>query len=200
MSDAERQDGHPERSCFTFTLPNSWMLKSRFDVECPAPRGPYVVLLCQTEIVFEVDALFGRTNAAAWNGVHLGPGVNALCEMFSDEVTNRWTKLRRSPSALPACPTDIQAEALIPGVVAREKIIGVVFRSVDDLNAVVDRDGAGPGPWNRSGVRKIAAEWWNPRIAPREYRPRRVPSAHIAVPFPTVTQLIATARVECATM
>ena len=89
MSAVARQVGHRDRSCFTFTSPNSWMLKSRFDVECPAALDPYVVLLCQTEVAFAPDVLFGRTNAAAWNGKHLRSDAAALREMFSDEVTNR---------------------------------------------------------------------------------------------------------------
>lgn len=113
--DLLRLDGHPDHICCSIQYPNVWYLRSRRQNATPLQRlfPAWVCLLIDPSYLWADDALFCHRNAAAGSGSYIAAGADAFAAMYDDVVDGSRGPVHRDHKA-ESCPTDDQAEVLIP--------------------------------------------------------------------------------------
>lgn len=121
-TDSLRLDGHPDKTCVTFTYPNPFY----FDVVKKSREltgfSDWVLLFIKTDVLSRDGVLFCECNAAVRGGRLLKTGVTGLERCFADLV---YPVTQRSPTQDPRAATNLQAEALIPGPIPLTDIIAI---------------------------------------------------------------------------
>lgn len=134
VTDQNRIDGRLDHICCSVEYPNSWYFEKvrRKDelftdwlIICLDP-----CLLWETR---EKPVLFCRCNAATESGSFISSGLQSWKALFQPEVTCNRTIIR-SLTMLACCPTDGQAEVLIPGAIPLRYIKAVVVKSVEQAH------------------------------------------------------------------
>jgi hypothetical protein len=93
----------------------------------------WIIIYLDPCLLWERVALFAPRNAAAKGGRLLKSGLSAWQALFQPEVSGQRT-FRRSERRLACCPTDEQAEVLIPGSISQHSYIkAVVVRNEEQL-------------------------------------------------------------------
>jgi hypothetical protein len=91
------------------------------------PFRDWMILCLDPCLVWERAALFSPRNAAAQYGALLKRGWQGWSALFHPEVSGaRGMARRRTPRHLRCCPTDDQAEILIPGAISKHYIRTVI--------------------------------------------------------------------------
>ena len=125
VTDTQRIDGRPECICCSVEYPNTWYL-SKIRVHS-RPFRDWIILCLDPCLVWERAALFSPRNAAAQRGALLTPGWQGWRALFQQEVQGAYGRVyERTPHHLPCCPTDDQAEVLIPGAISKSYIRAVI--------------------------------------------------------------------------
>lgn len=127
-NDPARLDGYLDYVNCSVEYPNTWYYRRVKE------RDPlfvdWVALLLRPELLWHPGTLFCPTNAAAQRGALVRGGLEGFLALFAQEVVGaRGKKIRRSSQMLPCCPTDDQAEVLIPVSVPRSMIEAVAVGS-----------------------------------------------------------------------
>lgn len=127
-TDTKRWDRHTDHICCSIQYPNPWYFKEAVG------RGnvslDWVVLLLCPSYLWMDGTLFCDTNAATEKGGRIRAGLKGFKALFADEVAVSGRAEFRTRASKPDCvPTDGQAEVLIPHLVRRDTIIGLVVRS-----------------------------------------------------------------------
>lgn len=132
--DLERLDGHPDHICCTIQYPNVWYLRSKRRDATPLQRlfPDWVCLLIKPSYLSAGGTLFCHRNAAAGTGAYLAAGPAAFAAMYADVVPGARGPIGRDEKPR-SCPTDDQAEALIPKQIAFEDASHLVV--ADDAQA-----------------------------------------------------------------
>lgn len=121
-TDPYRFDDHPDMTCVTFTYPNPFY----FEIARQSPKfrrfPDWVCLLINVDVLTRDGALFSPVNAAKGHGAYLKPGAEGLAECFAPTVLQR----SRGPAHHPLAPTDLQAEALVPGPIPLSDVSAIV--------------------------------------------------------------------------
>jgi ssDNA thymidine ADP-ribosyltransferase, DarT len=128
--DRERLDGHPDHISCSVQYPNPWYLRARRGSATAEQRlfPDWVCLLIEPSHLDRDDALFCYRNAAAARGALLEPGIEAFEAMYDDPVAGQRGPVYRGAKP-DSCPTDDQAEVMIPK-----------FIPLEDANRVVVHD------------------------------------------------------------
>lgn len=127
VTDNARLDGHLNHVCCSVEYPNSWYLRKAREREQLFPD--WVIVYLDTSLLWEREALFSPRNAAAQSGMLLRPGWNAWQALFATQVAGAYNKIRtRTAQMLICCPTDDQAEVLIPNAIPQHYIQAVVVQ------------------------------------------------------------------------
>ncbi len=135
-TDLARLDRHETHICCSIQYPNAWYM----DRAC-AKDGlfrDWVILLINPRYLWTEGTLFCPRNAAADHGAHITQGASGFRALFSSTVHGAF-RIERSPRHLKSCPTDNQAEVLIPDRVPLTDILGVVVRSETQAKNEVSR-------------------------------------------------------------
>ena len=128
--DEQRLDGFPDHVCCSIQYPNAWYLSKVRQQDTIFPD--WVVLLIKPDYLWYSGTKFSPRNAAAGYGGHVLEGVNGFRNMFAENTPGAGGRTFYRGINHPAfLPTDEQAEVLIPNVVARDDIIGVVVQDKD---------------------------------------------------------------------
>jgi hypothetical protein len=91
-------------------------------------------MLIDPALLWTAGTLFSARNAAANYGALLGPGLAKFESMFAASVSGAYGKTRARGSRHLACsPTDDQAEVLISGHVAPDRILGIVAKTSEQV-------------------------------------------------------------------
>jgi len=137
-TDLLRLDGHPGYISCSVEFPNAWY----FD----KARGKdilfkdWVVLLMNAKHLWAVGTRFCARNAAGASGAEIAEGEAAFRGMFADSVRGAYgNTYTRSSSHLPCCPTDEQAEVLIPDQVPLDDVLAVVVSSESQAKSELAR-------------------------------------------------------------
>lgn len=137
-TDEARLDGLPDHVSCSIEYPNSWYLSlvqgrnSKYD--------DWVVALIDPAVLWKKGTKFCPRNAAAHGGKLIGEGYDAFMQLFRQEVRGaRGRTYCRPVQMLPSCPTDGQAEVLVPGGIPRSAVIGAVVRSEEQARREVIR-------------------------------------------------------------
>ncbi|WP_336652117.1 MULTISPECIES: DarT ssDNA thymidine ADP-ribosyltransferase family protein [unclassified Leucobacter] len=129
-SDSIRADGHPDKLSVSIQYPNAYYLnKAR-----PRAEGfeDWIMLVLEPQVLAFEGTLFCPYNAAK-SGVPRQPGGEGLKACYAQSIDSGGPRaFCRGVQHDPRCPTDLQAEALVPAPIPIEYIKGVVVPSDED--------------------------------------------------------------------
>ncbi len=127
VTDKERLDGRLDYVCCSIEYPNSWYFRK---IQNRDPLFKDWVIIClDPALIWEREALFSPRNAAAQGGALLQPGWQGWQALFMSQVIGAYDKTyARSTRMLDCCPTDDQAEALIPDAIPQRYIKAIVVK------------------------------------------------------------------------
>jgi hypothetical protein len=113
--DLARLDGHPDHICCSIQYPNVWYLRSKRLNSTPLQRlfPDWVCLLIDPSYLWVDGTLFCHRNAAAGWGSYLAAGPDAFAGIYNDVVLGAKGSISRNQKP-ENCPTDDQAEVLVP--------------------------------------------------------------------------------------
>jgi len=110
--------------------PNNYLL-SQFAAR--HPRADWVALILDARVMATSGVKFSATNAAS-GGASPASGLAGLLDLYAGWIPA--SRKRRSPNHLPAAPTDIQAEVLIPSMVEFSHVTAIVTKDKLDQDEV----------------------------------------------------------------
>ena len=129
-NDSIRLDGQPDKICCSIEYPNVYYLNMAKKRTANFPD--WVALLLDPECMTKPGVLFSPSNAAGASA-RLLSGLEGFDDCYSKQITTNkkiWT--RRSSHAL-NCPTDLQAEVLVPGPIPLSSVLGIVLPTEADV-------------------------------------------------------------------
>jgi len=127
FNDPFRHDGHRHHVCLTVQHPNVIMM-DRLSANEHSQREFVVVCVRPSEMARE-GVLFARLNAATNSGGLLAAGEDGFNQLYIQQPGPR--PIYRSTAHAPSCPTDIQAEVLIPGPIPLSSALCIVTISTE---------------------------------------------------------------------
>lgn len=129
VNDNARYDGELDHVCCTIEYPNSWFLTSAMASNTDKVFRDWVVLCIDLGVLLVRDAKFCECNASKAHGKFIQSNFDRIDQLFADRVTS--FEHPRTPSMLPCCPTNGQAEILIKDNVPRQYISRVIVGNHD---------------------------------------------------------------------
>jgi hypothetical protein len=127
-TDRRRLDGQPDKVCCSLEYPNVFYFDHAKSGQEATNYPDWVCLILDKAVASYVGTQFCTRNAAA--NVAKIPGVTGLEACYADAVTGQGRRIReRGPRHNPACPTDVQAEVLVPAPIPVSDVRGIVFPS-----------------------------------------------------------------------
>lgn len=131
-TDLKRLDGHKSHVCCSIEYPNAWYFRRARAAEILFED--WVVLLLRPDYLWRAGTLFCPRNAAAGFGSQITGGLPGFLQLFRENVQGAGgNQYGRAISHLACCPTDDQAEVMVPDCVALADIVAVAVR--DDKQA-----------------------------------------------------------------
>jgi len=129
-SDLQRLDGFKDHVCCSIEYPNTWYFRRAQAGEVNFPE--WVVLLLRPAYLWMEGVKFCPRNASASSGRLIAGGEVAFQRLYANQITGAYGRVyHRTVNHLPYCPTDDQAEVLIPGVIPRTDILAIAVASED---------------------------------------------------------------------
>jgi hypothetical protein len=127
-TDLERLDGFPDHISCTIEYPNAWYFEKARAREILFKD--WVILLINPKYLWCKGTKFCPRNAAAGFGTAVQEGEPAFRQMFAERTVGAYGKsFVRTAQRPDSCPTDEQAEVLVPDTISMGDIIGVVVQS-----------------------------------------------------------------------
>jgi hypothetical protein len=137
-NDPLRLDGQIDHISCSIEYPNYWYFRNAKAKE--VLFKDWLVIYIKPEVVWSSANYFVPRNAAAQRGELLVPGVDGFRNMYSQNVSGARGKVyQRTPHMLSCCPTDDQAEVLVPTHIELRHIFGVAFYSEEQIRDEVYR-------------------------------------------------------------
>ena len=132
--DTKRFDGRTDCVNLSVSEPNYWLLQKYID-RTKKPLNEWVILYLKPCVLEIKGAVFCTSNAASsvCSKKTGGDGFEAL---FSDEIVTKRGILKRKTTKHPNCPTDNQAEVLVPGDIPITNIQRIVVAN-DDVKSTL---------------------------------------------------------------
>jgi hypothetical protein len=131
VTDHRRFDGRLDHVCCSLEYPNVWYF-DRVRGKDPNFDG-WVILAISPRIIWERQALFCPRNAATANGALLRAGWDGWQALFAQSTTGARRTYYRTARYPSSCPTDCQAEVLIPGPIPLAAISAIIVPSQEAL-------------------------------------------------------------------
>lgn len=132
-NDDLRLDGHKTHVACSIQYPNSWYLRS---VHAREPLfKDWIVLLLEPDPLWWEGTLFCPVNAATERGRYIEGSVDGFDAMF--DTFTPTGRIGRGLTHLDSCPTDNQAEVLVPDGIRLDLVRCVVVR--DESQAMRER-------------------------------------------------------------
>lgn len=127
VTDDSRYDGHLNHVCCSIEYPNSWYFQKIYGRD--RQFRDWVIVCLDPALLWERVALFSPRNAATQHGALLRSGWQGWQALFASEVVGAYDKTyTRTTEMLTCCPTDGQAEVLIPDAIPQRYITAVIVR------------------------------------------------------------------------
>ncbi|GAA2245826.1 DUF4433 domain-containing protein [Promicromonospora sukumoe] len=128
-NDLQRLDNHPDKVSCSLEYPNVFYL-NKVRHRPDAHNFPdWVCILLDRDVAATPDALFCPRNAGAY-GASKEAGVAGLDACYTEAVSGSYGKTySRGTNHDPRCPTDVQAEILVPAPIPLTSAYGIVFPS-----------------------------------------------------------------------
>ena len=121
-NDVFRRDAHLECVSCSIQYPNLWLLDK---FRCRYPDAEWVVLVLKPDRLWGEGTLFSPVNAAKDNGEYLRDGIAGFNAMFDMHPPSSFSSFR-GHTHLSSCPTDNQAEVLVPGAIPIAEVTDVL--------------------------------------------------------------------------
>ena len=128
-TDLSRFDGHPELICCSLQYPNPYYFAVARQNNATRLFADWVVLLLDPDLCNASQTLYCTGNASRNRGRGAQLGAAGLSALYAPSVAGSSGTYNRTPTHMSCCPTDLQAEVLIPGPVDVDDILGVVVSS-----------------------------------------------------------------------
>lgn len=132
-TDSFRFDGHRDKICCSIEYPNAYYL------DIAAAKDPlfkdWCVLFLRPNLLWKEGTLYCRQNAAKNSGAFVAGGDDGYRKLYEAQVAGRPRKLQH----LAACPTDLQAEVLVPGPIDISDVLGIAVRTEEQLSTELVR-------------------------------------------------------------
>lgn len=126
-TDLKRYDGHKGHICCSVEYPNVWYLSRKIEDE--KLFKDWVILLIKPYYLWKKDTLYCHRNASAGCGCYINGGFESFKLLYQDVINGSGGRTyKRSNTHLIACPTDNQAEVLVPDCISLPDITGIVIR------------------------------------------------------------------------
>ncbi len=146
-TDLQRLDGFTDHVCCSVEYPNVWYLRKAKEQAANYPD--WVVLLMEASPLWEDGVGYCPRNASAGSGSLVRFDAAGFESMFAQATTGAYNRTYvRGPSHLSSCPTDNQAEVLIPGSIGLDRLQAIAASSTEQANREYQRLkmlGADPG-------------------------------------------------------
>ncbi len=115
QQDLQRLDRHPDHICCSVQYPNVWYLRRKRGGATQLQRlfPGWVCLLIDPAYLGAEETLFCHRNAATRSGAYLASGREAFAAIYADPVDGATGLIDRALKPA-SCPTDDQAEVLVP--------------------------------------------------------------------------------------
>lgn len=127
-TDIQRYDGHKAHICCSVEYPNGWYFDRTRASE--VLFKDWVILFINHSYLWKPGVLFCHRNAAANYGRFLKEGFEGFVAMYESEITGAYDMtIKRSSTHLSSCPTDNQAEVLIPDSIEISDIVGIAVEN-----------------------------------------------------------------------
>jgi len=136
QTDLIRLDNHEGYICCSIEYPNVWYFdKAKLKDNI---FKDWVVLFIDPKYIWKSGTLFCPRNAASNSGRNIVKGEQGFKSLFDNKITSNQGIRSRSPSHLPCCPTDNQAEVLIPDQISISDILSIAVPSKEQaVNEIV---------------------------------------------------------------
>ncbi|MGY1873931.1 DarT ssDNA thymidine ADP-ribosyltransferase family protein [Nocardia gipuzkoensis] len=124
-TDPHRLDGRLHMISCSFQYPNTYYLRTAQSRGNAINFPDWVFFMIDKDVAARHGALFCPRNAAAGNQI---AGIEGLAECYALKVAGQGGVVReRTPRHSPQCPTDVQAEVLVPAPIPLSEVHGLVF-------------------------------------------------------------------------
>jgi hypothetical protein len=130
-TDLQRLDRHEGYICCSIEYPNAWYFdKAKSKDELHELFKDWVILFINPKYLWLPGTRFCPRNAASGYGNLVAEGKEAFLSMFNQSVPGAYNRTRtRSNTHLACCPTDNQAEVLIPDTISIGDILAVAVKT-----------------------------------------------------------------------
>ncbi len=126
-TDLERLDGHLDHISCTIEYPNVWYFEKARAKEILF--RDWVVLFIDPKYLWHDGTRFCPRNAAASFGREVARGEEGFKKLFAPQSLGAYGRLyARTGRRLDCCPTDEQAEVLVPDTISVKDILGIAVR------------------------------------------------------------------------
>lgn len=137
-TDLLRYDNHEGHICCSIEYPNAWYFDRARSAE--VLFKDWVVLLINPKYLWLKGTKFCPRNAAANSGREIKEGAEAFMALYQDTVRGAGgNNFIRNSNHLLCCPTDQQAEVLIPDRIPLDDILGIVVSSEEQVKNELSR-------------------------------------------------------------
>jgi len=129
-TDTKRLDGHPDKISCSVQYPNAHYMDRTADRPDLVHFTDRCVLLLDIALLDRDGVLFAPTNAATGRGAGCRPGLDGFEALYAGTVHGaQGRRISRGLYHREACPTDEQAEVLIPGDIGTRHLLQIVLPS-----------------------------------------------------------------------
>jgi len=126
-TDLQRYDNHEGYICCSVEYPNAWYWARAQEKE--TLFRDWVILFIKPDHLWMPGTRFCSRNAAADCGRGAAEGYKAFTGMYASEVAGAQGRVfTRTSGQLKCCPTDEQAEVLVPDQISAEDVIAIGVR------------------------------------------------------------------------
>ncbi len=135
QQDLERWDRHPDHICCSIEYPNAWYYRQKAGND--EIFRTWVVMTIDPKNLAQDGTRFCHRNAAAGGGMYIRDGIEGLRGMYESPVEGAGGRTyTRTATHLPQCPTDNQAEVLVPRFIPIEDVKTLILPNDEQAASV----------------------------------------------------------------
>ena len=128
-TDPNRFDGHLDKISFSLEYPNPYYFRIARTKTNALNYPEWSIVLMEPSIATKLGTVFSPANAALASGKNLEGGIRGITTCYSSPESSSGRVIYRGPYHLPASPTNLQAEVLVPGPVPLSDVQCIVLPS-----------------------------------------------------------------------
>jgi hypothetical protein len=124
--DISRWDGHPDHISCSIEYPNAWYYRQKIGND--QIFRTWVVVTIVPQHLANDATRFCHRNASAAHGAYIRDGIEGFRGLYENQVEGSGGNIyRRTETHIRQCPTDNQAEALVPRFIPIEDVVTIAL-------------------------------------------------------------------------